>query len=422
MAAKNINQEQFYELLKENQPVLVDYWAPWCGYCQRIHSAYDKVAEQYAEDLIVVKIDIDEEPDLSEAQQIEIIPTLVLYQEGQAVDSITAPGSKAAIDAFIQNNLEKLEEENEKEKRVYDMIVIGGGPGGYTAALYAARSGFDAVLLEKLSAGGQMALTNQIDNYPGFEDGIDGISLAEKMKQGAERFGAQTEIAEVLSVQLNENPKVVKTSEGTFYGKTVVFSTGASPRELGIAMERELVGRGINYCASCDGMFYKDKTVVVVGGGNTAAADAMLLSRVAKKVILVHRRDTLRATRIYHEPLMKADNIEFCWNCVVTELLYDDKITGVKLKNVKTGEEQKIECDGVFISVGRKPATELVQGQLEMDKAGYVVADESTCTNIPGVYAVGDVRKKDLRQVVTAVSDGAVAVHHAEEYLAETIV
>ncbi|MDO4942593.1 MAG: thioredoxin-disulfide reductase [Lachnospiraceae bacterium] len=298
------------------------------------------------------------------------------------------------------------------------MVVIGGGPGGYTAAMYASRSGLDTVLLEKLSAGGQMALTHQIDNYPGYEDGIDGLSLAEKMQQGAERFGARTEIAEVLSVDLNQTPKVIETTEGMFYGKTVVLATGASPRELGIADEKELVGRGVHYCAACDGMFYKGKTVIIVGGGNSAAADAMVLSRIAKKVILIHRRDTLRATQIYHEPLKKAENIEFCWNSVVVGLIHDDKVTGVKIKDVNTGKERSIECDGIFISVGRKPATELIRGQLDTDQGGYVIADETTCTNIPGVFAVGDVRKKELRQVVTAVSDGAVAVHHAEEYLA----
>ena len=302
---------------------------------------------------------------------------------------------------------------------VYDMVIIGGGPGGYTAALYAVRAGLDTVLLEKFSAGGQMALTDQIDNYPGFENGIDGFTLAEKMKQGAERFGAQTKYAEVKSVDLNANPKVIETSEGTFYGRTVVFSTGANPRELGLPEEKELVGRGVAYCASCDGMFYRGKTVVVVGGGNTAAEDALLLSRLAKKVILVHRRDSLRATKVYHEPLMQAENVEFRWNSVVTELLHDAKITGVKLKDVQTGEETVVECDGVFVSIGRKPATELVKDQLTLDQSGYVVADESTRTNIPGVYAVGDVRTKVLRQVVTAVADGAMAVYYAEEYLAE---
>lgn len=302
---------------------------------------------------------------------------------------------------------------------VYDMVIIGGGPGGYTAALYAVRAGLDTVLLEKFSAGGQMALTDQIDNYPGFENGIDGFTLAEKMKQGAERFGAQTKYAEVKSVDLNANPKVIETSEGTFYGRTVVFSTGANPRELGLPEEKELVGRGVAYCASCDGMFYRGKTVVVVGGGNTAAEDALLLSRLAKKVILVHRRDSLRATKVYHEPLMQAENVEFRWNSVVTELLHDAKITGVKLKDVQTGEETVVECDGVFVSIGRKPATELVKDQLTLDQSGYVVADESTRTNIPGVYAVGDVRTKVLRQVVTAVADGAMAVYYAEEYLAQ---
>ena len=220
------------------------------------------------------------------------------------------------------------------KNHVYDMVIIGGGPGGYTAVLYAARAGLDVIVLEKLSAGGQMALTHQIDNYPGFEEGIDGFTLAEKMQAQAERFGAQSEYAEVHSVDLNANPKVIETSEGTFYGKTVVFATGAGPRELGAPKEKELVGRGVAYCAACDGMFYKGKTVVVVGGGNSAAADALLLSRIAKKVIIVHRRDTLRATKIYHEPLMKAENVEFQWNSVVEELLHEKKVTGVRLKNV----------------------------------------------------------------------------------------
>ena len=304
------------------------------------------------------------------------------------------------------------------EIHVYDMIVVGGGPGGYTSALYAARAGLDVLVLEKLSAGGQMALTEEIDNYPGFEDGIDGFTLAEKMQQQAERFGAKSEYAQVERMDLTSSPKVLETSEGTFYAKTVVLATGANPRELGLPNEAALTGRGVAYCAACDGMRYKGKTVVVVGGGNSAAADAMLLSRIAKKVILVHRRDTLRATKVYHQPLMEAENIEFHWNSVVTELLQEGKLTGVKLKDVHTGEETGLPCDGLFISVGRKPATELAEGQLELDRSGYIIADETTKTNLPGVYAVGDVRTKPLRQVVTAVADGAVAVHMAEEYLA----
>lgn len=303
-------------------------------------------------------------------------------------------------------------------KQIYDMVIIGGGPAGYTAALYAARAGLKTIVLEKLSAGGQMALTNQIDNYPGFEEGIDGFELAEKMQRQAERFGGESELAEVTAVELRGKIKKVETSEGTFYGKTVVISTGANPRQLGLPGEKTLVGRGVNYCAACDGMFYKGKTVVVVGGGNTAAADALLLSRIAKKVIIVHRRDTLRATKVYHKPLQDAPNVTFRWNSAVTQLLHSDKLSGVTVRDVNTGEESILECDGAFISIGRSPATALVKDQLVLDDAGYIVADESTKTNIPGVYAVGDVRTKQLRQIVTAVADGAMAVHCAEEYLA----
>ena len=303
-------------------------------------------------------------------------------------------------------------------EHIYDMIIIGGGPGGYTAALYAARAGLDTVVLEKLSPGGQMALTAQIDNYPGFEAGIDGFTLGEKMQAGAERFGAKTEYAQACHAALTPKIKEIETSEGKFYGRTVVIATGAGPRELGIPGEKELIGRGVHYCAACDGMFYKGKTVAVVGGGNSAAADAMLLSRICEKVIVIHRRDTLRATKVYHDPLMKAENVEFRWDSAVTAFLHEKKLTGLKLKNLKTGEESELPVEGVFISIGRSPVTELFKGQVETDESGYLMADETTCTGIPGVFAVGDVRTKQVRQVVTAVADGAVAVHYAEEYLA----
>ena len=302
---------------------------------------------------------------------------------------------------------------------VYDMVIIGGGPGGYSAALYAARAGLDVVVLERLSAGGQMALTHQVDNYPGFAEGIDGFTLGMQMQEGAERFGAKTEYAEVKSMDLRAEPKRIETSEGTFLGKTVVYAAGAGPRKLGLPEEEKVAGRGVHYCAACDGMFYKGKTVVVVGGGNSAAADALLLSRICEKVILVHRRDSLRATKVYHDPLQKAVNVEFRWNSAVTELLSEDKLTGIRLRNLETGHEEELPCDGLFVSIGRKPATQLVEGQLDLDNQGYIVAGESTETNLPGVYAVGDVRTKALRQIITAAADGAMAAHHAEEYLAQ---
>ena len=301
---------------------------------------------------------------------------------------------------------------------VYDMVIIGGGPGGYTAALYAARAGMSVAVLEKLSPGGQMALSHQIDNYPGFPQGIDGYSLAEAMQEQAHRFGAVTHYAEVRGLELHADPKVLHTSEGIFRGKTVVLATGANPRELGLAGEAALVGRGVAYCAACDGMFYRGKTVAVVGGGNSAAEDALQLSRIAKKVILIHRRDSLRAEKIADAALRSADNVEFLWNTQVAELIHDSRLTGLKLRSTVSGKESQLDCDGVFISVGRKPATDLVRGQLVLDPGGYVVADETTETNIPGVYAVGDLRTKPLRQVVTAVADGAMAAHRAEGYLA----
>lgn len=301
---------------------------------------------------------------------------------------------------------------------IYDMIIIGGGPAGYSAALYASRAGLDTVVIERMSAGGQMALTDIIDNYPGFENGIDGFELSMKMQQGATRFGARTKYGEVISVDFEGEIKRVETADKTYYGRCVVIATGANPRELLLENEPKLVGRGVHYCAHCDGRFYKDKTVVVVGGGNSAVGDALYLSRIAKKVYLVHRRDTLRATKLYRDALMKAENVEIIWNSRVVEITEDgNRASGVRISDIYGYEESAIACDGIFISIGRQPVTGFLRNALELDENGYIIANESTRTNIDGVFAIGDVRTKVLRQVVTAVADGAVAAHNAEEYL-----
>ena len=302
-------------------------------------------------------------------------------------------------------------------KNLYDVIIIGGGPAGYTAALYTVRSGFSTLVIEKMAAGGQMNETTQIDNFPGFDEGIDGFSLGMKMQSGAERFGAETINAQVLSVQLHGDIKVIETDDGIYSARAVIIATGAGHKHLGLPHEQDLVGKGVGYCAACDGMFYRGKTVAVVGGGNSAAADALVLSRIAKKVHVIHRRDTLRATKIYHEQLMWAENVEFHWNSEVSQLLSEGKLTGAVLKDVRSGEESALELDGLFISIGRDPATKLFAGQLELDQSGYIVAGESTETSVPGVFAVGDVRTKAVRQIVTAAADGAVAAHYVEEYL-----
>ena len=303
------------------------------------------------------------------------------------------------------------------ENNCFDVVIIGGGPAGYTAALYAARANLTAMVIEKFAPGGQMATTEIVENYPGFVEGINGFELGMQMKKGAERFGVKTKLAEVKSVELDKNPKLIHTSKETFQAKTIILALGAYPRELGLPNERNLRGRGVSYCATCDGMFYKDKTVVIVGGGNTAVADAIFLAKICKKVYLVHRRDELRASKTYMESLEKTENIEFVWSSEVVEILADEFVTGVKVKSRQDDSVRMVACDGIFVAIGNVPNTELIKGQVELDETGYVPADETTRTNIPGVFAVGDMRSKPLRQIVTAVADGAVASKYAEEFI-----
>lgn len=299
----------------------------------------------------------------------------------------------------------------------YQVVILGGGPGGYTAALYCARAGLSTLVLEKLSAGGQMATTEQIDNYPGFDEGIDGYDLAERMQRGAERFGAETEYAEATGVDLLAAPKRIDTSSGTVTADAVILATGAGPKLLGLAREDALRGRGVSYCATCDGMFYRNKAVAVVGGGNTAAGDALTLAKLCSKVYLVHRRDSLRASHSYLAPLESAENVEFVWNSTPAAIEGDERVTGLTVKDVNTNETQTLPVDGVFVAIGRTPDTALFAEQVALDESGYLDAGEDTRTNIPGVFAVGDARTKQVRQVITACADGAVAAQSVEEFL-----
>lgn len=302
-------------------------------------------------------------------------------------------------------------------EHIYDMIIIGGGPAGYTAALYAARAGLDTLLLEKVTVGGQMTQTMAIDNYPGIPETVDGYTLGMQMQQGAERFGAKTELTEVTAVELAGEIKRIHTYEGVRAARTVVIATGADHRHLGLAGEESLIGRGVGYCAACDGMLYRNKTVAVVGGGESAAADALHLSKICKQVYLIHRRDSLRAAKAAYDALLRQENVELILQSEVADLQADAKLQSISVKNRLTGEIRSLEVQGLFISIGRDPASQLFASQLELAPGGYIVAGESTETSLPGVFAAGDVRTKAVRQIVTAAADGAVAVHYAQEYL-----
>lgn len=300
---------------------------------------------------------------------------------------------------------------------VYDTLIIGGGPCGYTAALYAGRADLKTLVLEKGTAGGQMSTTDHIDNYPGFPDGTDGYSLASAMERQAARFGAQTVQAEVQKVQLDGPVKTVTAGGKDYCARTVIVAAGASPRELGFEEERRLRGKGVSYCATCDGVFYRGKTVAVVGGGDTAAVDALFLTRFCEKVYVVHRRDALRAAKEYQKRLFANEKVELIWDSVVERILADGNVTGLRLRNKKTGEIRELPCQGVFIAIGSVPNTAFLEGQLPLDEEGYVMAGEDTATPLAGVFAAGDIRRKAFRQIVTAVSDGATAAKMAEESL-----
>ncbi|MBR6729686.1 MAG: thioredoxin-disulfide reductase [Clostridia bacterium] len=297
-----------------------------------------------------------------------------------------------------------------------DVAIIGGGPAGLNAALYAARAGLNCVLFEKMFAGGQMATTSVLENYIGFPGGVDAVTLAMQMSEQAMEAGVKMRYDEVLSLSLFEDVKKIETAKETLEARAVFLCMGAAPRLLGVPGEERLRGRGVSYCATCDGALYKGKTVAVVGGGDTALEDAVFLSKFVKQVYLIHRRDSFRAVHALQDKVQRLDNVALVLDNIVTEVVGENVTESVKVQNVKTKEEMSLSVDGVFIAVGTKPNTELVEEFLPLED-GYIITDDEMKTAIDGVFAAGDLRKKPLRQVITAAADGAVAAVSALRYL-----
>jgi thioredoxin reductase (NADPH) len=301
---------------------------------------------------------------------------------------------------------------------IYETIILGSGPAGLTAAIYAARSRCCPLLIHGLQPGGQLSTTTTVDNYPGFPDGINGPDLMDRMRQQAERFGAQFVEGEVTRVDFQERPFRVWVDEEIYRCLSLIISTGASPKLLGLGNEESLYGRGVSVCATCDGFFYRDREVVVVGGGDTAMEEAVFLTRFAKQVTVVHRRNSLRATPVLADRALTNKAIRFRWDSALTEILADaNGVTGVRVRNLKTGDESILPCDGVFIAIGHQPNTALFVGQLEMDNEGYLLTKNGTETNVPGVFAAGDVQDQQFRQAVTAAGTGCMAAIQAERFL-----
>jgi thioredoxin reductase (NADPH) len=298
-----------------------------------------------------------------------------------------------------------------------DLIIIGAGPAGLTAGLYAARARLKTLMLEKLSPGGQVLMTDWVENYPGFPDGISGFELMDKMRRQAEKFDLVIENQEVSRLELSPGKKVVVTDKGNLETRALILTSGATPRKLGIEGEDLLTGKGVSYCATCDGPFYRDQEVALIGGGDTAVEEAIFLTRFAAKIHLIHRRDELRATKLLRERVMALDQVHIMWDTVPTRIVGDTEVKGVDLKNVKTGKTSHLPVQGVFVFVGYIPNTELVKDQLELDTLGFVVTNNDMQTSVPGVFAAGDIRSKILRQIATAVGEGATAAFAVERYL-----
>ena len=404
-------------------PEVEIYTQAWCGYCDRAKALLDGKGATYRE------IDVTRSPELRE-EMLQRAPGS--YTVPQIfIGGVHVGGSDDLYDLDLSGKLDEMlrtadERPDEVEGRqgvsskVHKVIIVGSGPAGLTAAVYAARANLEPLCIEGRQAGGQLTITTDVENYPGFPDGIMGPDLMVLFRKQAERFGTEFVSNDATKVDLSSRPFTVEVGDNQYKAKSIIISTGASAMSLGLPSEEKLLGHGVSMCATCDGFFFKDQVVYVVGGGDTAMEEATFLTKFASKVVVVHRRDELRASKIMQDRAFKNPKIEFLWDSAVTEVRGVDgnKVTGVQIKNVKTGEETDHECGGLFIAIGHKPNTDMFQGQLEMNETGYIITEaDSTATTVEGVFAGGDAQDHIYRQAVTAAGTGCMAAIEAERWL-----
>lgn len=417
-----VDGKQLEELIRTSKtPVIVDYFSDECPPCDVLAPIYEKMAEKYWEHIKFVKIMRQENRETALSMGVTGSPTVLFFKDGQEVGNslngfLTKPQVRKAIETILGDVLPPVE-----VKRVdCDLLILGGGPAGLAAGIYAGRAKLNTIIVEESICGGQIATTNHVSNYPGTQGTINGKELAENMKAQALSFGVTIDdLKEIYEVNLKGPDKVILTEDTEYHGKAVILATGARPRALDVPGAEEFKGKGIHYCATCDGAMYEDADVLVIGGGSAAIEEAVFLTRFANHVTIVHRREGFRAAQTELEEAMKNKKITFLTNKVVKSVTPGEFVLKeVVLSDVKTGQETVVPAAGVFVYVGNNPQTQLVADQVELDAAGYIVADEDTKTSVKGVFAAGDVRTKTVRQVATATSDGAVAAIMAEKYLA----
>lgn len=417
-----INAEDFEEVvLKSDLPVIVYFYSDDCPPCYAFAPVFQRTFEKYSDEIKFVKIYRQHNRELAEKLKVMSSPTILFYKNGEEVCSrLNGYISNPELREGIESVLGGICSRKEKEKVYCDVLILGGGPAGLSAAIYSARAKLFTVVVDEGLVGGQVASTFHVANYPGTNGVVRGIDLMDNMKKQAESFGTVIDdMKEVSELNLEAEEKLIKTEDTDYYAKVVIISTGATPRKLPAEGEREFRGRGVHYCATCDGAMYQDADVLVIGGGNSAVEEAVFLTRYVKHVTLIHQLDYFQASKAAQDELFKNPNISIIWDSQVKEVLGENFVERVLIENVKTKETKEIKTDGLFIYIGMEPKTDFLKDKIKMSEYGYIITDEDMQTNIPGVYAVGDVRNKKVRQIATATSDGVIASIMAEKYLAE---
>ncbi len=407
------------DVLKVSEPVVVYFYSDDCLPCLTFTEIFDRAAASLGGEMRFVKIFRPQNRSLSEEYGINSSPTIMFFKDGIEVcvrltGYINHNEFKEAIEKVLQRSC------SPKQRSIIhcDVLIIGAGPSGLTAAIYTARSRLNTVIIDSNLPGGQVITTFHVANYPGTNGAIRGLDLAENMKKQSLDFGAQIyDLQQISQIDLSREEKFVKTGHADYYAKSVIIATGSEPRKLPVAGEREFRGRGVHYCATCDGALYQDANVAVVGGGISALEEAVFLSRYARSVTIINRSDRFKAPALYTERTLKNPSIKVIWNSVIKELKGDSFLKTIMLEDVKTGGLSELQVDGIFVYIGMQPNSGLFTGQVKLSEKGYILTDENMSTNIPGVFAAGDVREKEIRQISTAVGDGTIAGIMADKYV-----